>query len=481
MRDPPAFTKRPDMTEADLQQLTLARAATMIARRELSPVELTQAIVARIERLNPEMRAFITVEGDRALAAAQAAEAEIAHGHTRPLQGIPVSVKDLYDTDGIKTTAGSRMLADRVPTQDATAVRKLREGGAVTVGKTNLHEFAFGLTTVNPHYGTAKNPWNKDCTTGGSSGGSAAAVALGLGMGSLGTDTGGSIRIPAALCGIVGLKPTYGRVSLHGVIPLSWSMDHAGPMARTVEDVAILLEAIAGYDPKDPATQHVPVPRYTDALTGEIKGLRIGIPETYFYERLAPEVDSAVRMALKSIEKAGARIVPANLPHITVHRGVWLNIASPEAYSYHENHLKSRADQYGRDVRGRLEAGRTLLAVDYVRAQRARSMMKEECKKIFDSVDAVITPAVPIAAPCIEDLHQPSGLATETNATSLARYTRFFNVIGLPAISIPCGFTSGGMPIGMQIAGKAFDECTLLRVAHAYEQDAGWFKRRPTM
>lgn len=469
------------MTEADLHKLTLAGASGMIARREISPVELTQAAIARVERLNSEMHVLITVMKEQALEDARQAERAVARGHITPLQGIPVSIKDLYDTRGIKTTAGAKIFANRVPQDDATAVKKLREGGAVNIGKTNMHEFAFGVTTVNPHYGTAKNPWNNDRITGGSSGGSASAVALGMGLGSLGSDTGGSVRIPAALCGIVGLKPTYGRISLHGVIPLSWSMDHPGPLGRTVEDVAVLLGAIAGHDPKDPCSRNVEVRRYTDALTGDIKDVRIGIPKTYFYERLAPEVDKAVRAALKNIERAGARMVEVSLPKIAVHRAVWLHIASPEAYSYHETHLRKHAGQYGRDVRGRLEAGRMLLSVDYVRAQRTRAIMKEECKRIFDTVDVVITPTVPIAAPRIDDLHVPWDSGAETAAASLSRFTRFFNIVGLPAISIPCGFTTDGLPVGMQIAGKPFDESTVLRVAHAYEQDAGWFERRPTM
>jgi aspartyl-tRNA(Asn)/glutamyl-tRNA(Gln) amidotransferase subunit A len=469
------------MTEGDLYKLTLASAAGMIARREISPVELTQTVLARIERLNPEMGALITVTRDEALAAAQSAEREIGHGPVPPLHGIPLSVKDLYDTNGIRTTAGSRIFSNRIPREDATVVTKLRAAGAVLVGKANLHEFAFGVTTVNPHYGTAKNPWNKDRIAGGSSGGSASAVALGMGLGSIGSDTGGSIRIPAALCGIVGLKPTYGRVSLNGVIPLSWSLDHPGPMARTVEDVAIILDATAGHDPRDPRTRNIEVPRYADALSGNIKGIRVGIPETYFYEGLAPEVDRAVRRALKNMEQAGARIVEVRLPGIAVHRAVWLHIASPEAFSYHEIHLRTHADQYGPDVRGRLEAGRMLLAIDHVRAQRARSMMKEECKEVFQDVDVVVTPTVPIPAPRSEDLRKPWGHGTETATASLLRFTRFFNITGLPAISIPCGFTSDGLPIGMQIAGKAFDESTVLRVAHAYEQDAGWCERRPAM
>lgn len=458
------------MTESELQQLTLAGAAELLAQRKISPAELARPVFARIERLNPEMRAFITVMQD-----------QISGDYAAPLYGAPVSVKDLYDTKGIRTTAGAKIFENRVPQEDATAVTRLKNAGATIIGKTNLHEFAYGVTTVNPHFGTARNPWDPERISGGSSGGSASAVALSMGLGSLGSDTGGSIRIPASLCGVVGLKPTYGRVSVRGVVPLSWSFDHAGPMARTVEDAAILLGIIAGGDRADPYSRNVGVPRYTDSLTGNIKRIRIGIPREYFWERLAPPVEDAARAALGSLAKLGAELIDVSLPSIALHRAVWLHIASPEAYSYHERYLKEHADEYSADVRGRLEAGRALLSIDYVRAQRARTIMKEECKRVFQAVDVIVTPTLPIAAPRIDDTHKPWGDGSEIAAASLARFTRFFNVVGLPAISVPCGFTSEGLPVGLQIAGKAFDEPTVLRVAHAYEQDARWFERRPAI
>jgi aspartyl-tRNA(Asn)/glutamyl-tRNA(Gln) amidotransferase subunit A len=376
--------------------------------------------------------------------------------------GVPVTVKDLYDTAGVQTTAGSKVFANRIPQADATVVKKLKNAGMAIVGKTNLHEFAFGVTSVNPHYGTPRNPWDPERICGGSSGGSACAVALKMGFGSMGSDTGGSIRIPAALCGIVGLKPTYGRISLSGVVPLSWSLDHAGPMARTVRDVAMLMEITAGDDLS-----------YAGALDQNIKGVRIGIPKNYFYEELAPAVEAAIQKALGDLEKLGARLIPIELPYVSIHRGTWLQIASPEAYSFHESHLKNHAALYGADVRGRLEPGRTLLSTDYVRAQRARTLIKQECKRVFETVDAIVTPTVPIVAPCIDDLG--------TAAASLPRFTRYFNVAALPAISIPCGFSAEGLPIGMQIVGKAFDEFTVLRIAHTYEQEARWFERIPSI
>ena len=434
--------------------MTLASAVKSIASGEVSAVELTKTILDRIDILNDTFRVFITVMREEALR-------ESAGGHRPPLQGVPLSVKDLYDTKGVRTTAGAKIFADRVPTQDAMAVRRLKEAGAVIVGKTNLHEFAYGVTSINPHYGTPRNPWDPERICGGSSGGSASAVALGLGFGSLGTDTGGSIRIPAALCGIVGLKPTYGRVSVRGIVPLSWSLDHAGPMARTVEDVAILLQVIDG--------------RPLEPLTGNIKGIRIGIPKTYFYERLASEVDSAMNTALRTLERLGARLVDIDLPSVAAHRGVWLQIASPEVYSYHEPYLKKHADQYGADILGRIEAGRVLLSIDYVRAQRIRTLMKRECKSVFESVDVIVTPTTPIPSPRIDEVDKPWGDGPEKAAAALARFTRFFNIVGLPAISIPCGFTPGGLPLGMQIVGKPFDESMVLRVAYTYEHEAKFY------
>jgi aspartyl-tRNA(Asn)/glutamyl-tRNA(Gln) amidotransferase subunit A len=450
------------MMDADLQQLTLAGAARMIAEGKLSPEELTADMLSRIERLNPEFHAFITIMKPRG-----------AIPPSGPLRGIPISVKDLFDTRGVRTTGGSKIFADRIPGEDATAVARLTHAGAVIIGKTNLHEFAYGVTTVNPHYGAARNPWDRERITGGSSGGSAGAVALGMGLASLGTDTGGSVRIPAALCGIVGLKPTYGRVSLNGIIPLAWSLDHAGPMTRTVEDAAILLEVIAGHDTRDPYSRDADVPRYTEALNRDIKGLRLGIPGNYFFDQLAPAVDTTIGAALREFQRLGAEIIPIEVPGIPYHRAAWLQIASAEAYAYHEHFLRRNAGMYGADVRGRLEAGRQLLSVDYVRAQRARALLKSECSRVFERVDVIVTPTVPVPAPRIADAQQA--------APSLTRFTRYFNLVGLPAISIPCGFTPEGLPVGMQIVGKAFDESMVLGVAHAYEQQTTWRLRRPAM
>lgn len=470
------------MTDADLKKLTLVSAARMIRRKEISPVELTESVLARIARLNERMRAYITVTEDHARTRARAAERALSRRSTiGPIHGVPISLKDLFDTKGIRTTAGSKVLADRVPEQDATVVERLNKAGAVLVGKANMHEFAFGATTVNPHYGTARNPWDPDRVAGGSSGGSASSLALSLAFGSLGSDTGGSIRIPAAACGIVGLKPTYGRVSLFGAIPLSWSLDHIGPMTQTVEDAAVMLEVIAGHDPRDPYSRDVPVPQYTRALTGNIKGLRVGIPRSFFFEKLVAEVETAVRSALRIMEKLGARLVEIDIPNAPLNRAIFSNIASPEAASYHEPFLRAHADLYGPEVRNRLEAGRLLLSIDYVRAQRARTALKEEFKVAFKTADVIVTPTLPIPAPRIDQPAVQWGNETEAVLSTLTRYTRLFNVVGVPTVSLPCGFTSEGLPIGLQIAGKPFGEGTVLRAAHAYEQEAGWFERRPTI
>jgi aspartyl-tRNA(Asn)/glutamyl-tRNA(Gln) amidotransferase subunit A len=456
------------MTDAELKQLTLANAIELVAQRKVSAEELVSAALSRIERLNPQVRAFITVIDDARVAS-----------HNPPLRGVPLSVKDLYDTAGIRTTAGAKVFADRVPADSANCVSRLQAAGATIVGKNNMHEFAFGVTTINPHYGAARNPWDTERISGGSSGGSASAVALGMGFASLGSDTGGSIRIPASLCGIVGLKPTYGRVSVRGVVPLSWSLDHTGPMTRTVQDAAILMEIIAGHDPLDVYSRDVSVPRYTEALTGNIKGVRVGVPKNYFFENISSTVDGALQKALRDLEQLGAQMVPIEMPGIAIHKGMWLQIASPEAYSFHESLLQKYSDQYGSDVRARLEPGRVLLSMDYVRAQRARTLLKQQCKKLFEEIDVIVTPTLPIVAPRIDDVHKPWGSGVETPVASLGRLARYFNLTGLPAISIPCGFTADSLPIGMQIAGKAFDEATVLRVAHAYEQNTRWFERHP--
>lgn len=468
------------MTDRELDGLTVASAVDLIRRRALSPVELTQAVLERIARTQPSMKSFITVTAQLAEKQSRQREKALSGQASRGiLFGVPLSLKDLYDTKGVPTTAGSRVFAERMPRVDSTVTRRLYRSGMVLVGKTNMHEMAFGVTNINPHYGTARNPWDADRICGGSSGGSAAAVAMSLGLASMGSDTGGSIRIPAALCGVVGLKPTYGRVSLHGAMPLSWSLDHPGPIARTVEDTALMLEAVAGFDPRDPYSRRKPAPRYRDALSQSIRGLRVGIPRTYFFDRIAPEVDGATRTAVRVLEKLGAQTVEIDLPAAVHQRAIFSQIASAEAYAVHEESLATMGDQYGPDVRNRIEAGRLLLSVDYVRAQRARAVLKEQCRRAFEIADVILTPTVPLQAPKIEETSVRWGSDTEAIGSALTRFTRPFNITGLPAISVPSGFTPQGLPLAIQIVGRPFDESTVLKAAHAYEQETRWFERRP--
>jgi aspartyl-tRNA(Asn)/glutamyl-tRNA(Gln) amidotransferase subunit A len=465
---------------ADLAFRPIARLATDLQRRTLSPVEITKAFLARIERHNGRLNAYLTVTGEEALRDAAAAEREIAAGRYRgPLHGIPFSLKDLFATRGVRTTAGSKILANWVPTEDAFVVARLKEAGAVLLGKTHMHEFAYGVTNENAHYGPARNPWDPERVPGGSSGGSAAAVAAGLCAGTLGTDTGGSIRIPSALCGVVGLKPTYGRVSRRGVVPLCWSLDHVGPLARTTEDAALILQAIAGHDPGDPASARLPVPDYRAGLEGGVRGLAFGVPREFFFDRLDPEVRAHVDAALKALEGLGARLVPIALPHSKYVPAISFGIQAPEAFSYHEKTLRTRAAEYGDDVRVRLEVGRYIPAPQYLKAQRARRLVMEDFRRAFQTVTAILTPTVPIPATPIGAATVPMEGKPIDVRGALTRFARSFNATGLPTITVPCGFTAGGLPVALQIAGHPFDEATVLRVAHALEQAGSWTCRVP--
>ncbi len=466
--------------DADLAFRPITALAADLRRKALSPTELTKDCLSRIHRHNGRLNAYLTVTADEALRDAAEADREIAAGrHRGPLHGIPFSLKDLFATCGVRTTAGSKILADWVPKEDAHVVVRLKKAGAVIVGKTHMHEFAYGVSNDNPHYGPARNPWDPDRIPGGSSGGSAAAVAAGLCAGTLGTDTGGSIRIPSALCGLVGLKPTYGRTSRHGVVPLCWSLDHVGPLARTAADAAAILQAIAGHDPKDPASARVPVPDYSAGLGGGVKGLALGVPRDFFFDRLDPEVRAAVDAALKTLEGLGARLVPVSLPHTKYVPAISFGIQVPEAFAYHEKTLRTRAHEYGADVRTRLEVGRYISAAHYLKAQRARRLVMEDFRRMFQTVQAILTPIVPIpATPIGANTVTMEGKSIDVRG-ALTGFARSFNVTGLPAATVPCGFTAGGLPIALQVAGRPFDEATVLRIVHAYEQAAGWSGRRP--
>ncbi|MGH7406984.1 MAG: amidase [Candidatus Methylomirabilales bacterium] len=468
------------MLDTDLPLLSLAEVARLLKRRTVSPVEVTRAVLDQIAAVNHRLNAFLTVTADEALAAARRAERAIRAGRYRgPLHGVPVSVKDLVQTAGIRTTCGSQILAHWIPDADATLIRRFREAGAILIGKTHLHEFAYGPTNLNPHYGPARNPWDPDRMTGGSSGGSGVAVATGCSYASIGTDSGGSVRIPAAFCGVVGLKPTYGRISRAGIFPLSWSQDHAGPLTRTVADAAITLQALAGFDPADPGSSRQPVPNFSRGLTAGVKGLRLGVPREFFWDEVDPEVAEAVKKATAVLAGLGASVREVSWPMAAEAKALSFLIMGAEAFSVHERWLKERPEDYGPDVRQRLAQGATILAADYLRAQRLRRRFIEGLDAVFAKCDVLLTPTTPVAAPGLKEASLQWLSGSETLTAALPRLTRAFNLTGTPALSVPCGFTTGGLPIGLQIAGRAFDEATVLRVGSAYEQASGFGGRRP--
>ena len=461
---------------ADVTGLNLQEAAGLVRRKAVSPVELTQACLARIERLNPALNAFITVTGEQALREARDAEGEIQKGKWRgPLHGVPVALKDLFDTAGVRTTAGSGVFKDRIPQQDAEVVRRLRDAGAVLLGKLNMHEFAYGGTSVATYFGAVHNPWKLDRIAGGSSGGSAAAVAAGLCYGALGSDTGGSIRQPAAYCGIAGLKPTYGRVSTRGVIPLSWSLDHVGPMCRTVADVALLLQGIAGYDPQEITSVDAPVPDYTQALRAKISGLRLGVPRKLFFEQIDPEIAAALNQAIGALRKLTAGVRDVELPPYQT-----LPVVPAEAYAYHAAYVSKTPELYQPSVRERVEAGKNVTAETYIEGRRELERLRRAVREVFTAVDLLITPTTPVPPATIAESAQADARPPGGVGLSL-RNTQPFDIFGLPAISVPCGFTGSGLPIGLQISGPHWGEPAVLALAHAYEQATEWHTRRPSV
>ena len=461
------------MSDAALATASLATVAARLKKKEISPVEVTNAVLDRIAAVDGKVKAYVTVTADEARQAARAAETEIAVGRYRgPLHGIPIGVKDLFYTRGVKTTASSKILASFIPDHDATVVERLKQAGAIIVGKTNTHEFAYSVFSP-----PTRNPWDLDRIPGGSSGGSGAAVAASLCAAALGTDTGGSIRIPSALCGVVGIKPTYGRVSKYGVIPLSWTADHAGPIARTVEDTALLLGVIAGHDPRDAASADVPVPNYAAALSGDVKGLRVGLPKQYYFEAIDPEVETAVRAAVKALEGRGATVDEISLPSLAHIAGVHVAIVLTEAATYHEKWLRTRPDDYAPDVRFGLEWGKLFTGMDYVQAQRVRELIRADFAQALTRVDVIAAPTVPVAAPKVGESSVTIKGQAEGILGAMIRLNRPSNHTGLPAASVPCGFTAGGLPIGLQLIGRPFDEATVLRAAHAYEIASPWRSR----
>ncbi len=444
---------------------TITELARRLRRKEISPVELTCACLERIEKLNPALNAFITVMAESASAEARIAEDEISRGEWRgPLHGIPIALKDLIDTTGTRTTAASQLFEKRVPGENAEVVRRLRQAGAVILGKNNLHEFAYGGSSLVTFFGDVHNPWNPEHIAGGSSGGSAAAVAAGLCYAAIGTDTAGSIREPAALCGCVGIKPTYGRVSARGVIPLSWSLDHVGPLAATVGDAAVVLQAIAGYDALDVSSADVPVADYVSGLREETKNLRVGVPRAHFYDGLDDEVRAAAEQALAVIES-----LVADVRDVQVEVSSDRTVQAAESLAYHADHVAQTPELYQPETLRRIQSGRKISAAEYISRRREMDEERRRSGGMFGDLDLLVTPTTPIPAPAIADLKKDPA-ALRPAELVLLRNTRPFNVWGLPAISVPCGFTKSGLPIGLQIAGAHWREDLVLRLAHAYEQ-----------
>ena len=463
----PAFAQTTDPTD-----LSIAEAQRLVRRRDLSPLDLVESYLARIRRLDPRLNAFVTVTEERAEERARALEAELAAGRWRgPLHGIPIALKDNIDTAGVLTTAASAVFADRIPDEDAEVVTRLEAAGAIVLGKLNMHEFAYGATSAFTRTGPVRNPWDADRIPGGSSGGSGAAVAARLCAGALGTDTGGSVRIPAAHCGIVGLKATYGLASIRGIVPLGVSLDHVGPMCRTVADAALMLQAMAGYDPRGIASIDAEIPDYAGALRRPTSALRLGVPRT-FYEDVDSQVLAAVERALGVLGDltAGARDV--ELPALPGTRTVGV-----EAYAYHADLLDERRGLYDASTLERIEGGAETSAADYAEARYQLTLVRKAIAAVFDDVDVLVTPTLAQLPVSIEEAR-----ASPLEVTGiLIRNTAPFNAYGIPAITVPCGFSRGGLPIGLQLCGRALGEVDVLALAHAYEQATAWHERTPPL
>jgi aspartyl-tRNA(Asn)/glutamyl-tRNA(Gln) amidotransferase subunit A len=458
------------MSEA-IAYATIRELGERYRKRELSPVEVTRMLLARIEKLDPILHAFVTLTPDRALADARAAEELLRRGDDRPLLGIPVGHKDIYLTRGIRTTGGSALLADWIPDEESTCGRRWQDAGTVLLGKLITHEFAFGIQFPGHRFPPARNPWNLDHIPGGSSSGSGAALAAGLVHGATGSDTGGSIRGPAAFCGVVGLKPTYGRASRAGVLTLSWTLDHTGPLARTVEDCALLMQPLAGHDPLDPASSHAPVDDYTAGLGRGVRGLRVGVVRNYFFEGIDPDVERAFEEAMATLRRLGAEVRDVQIPSLAATHS-FLLIMLAEAYAYHERDLREHPELYGDVLRERLLAGALVTGAEYVQAQRIRSGICRETAAVLRDVDVLATPTTPKPATPFAQAHDPELGFPRSNMPP-------FNITGSPTLALPCGFSASGLPVSLQLAGRPFDEATVLQVGHAYEQATGWHTRRP--
>ena len=483
-----------------LESFTIHELRDMLDKKDVSSVEVTRAVIDRINATDDKINSFVTTVPEEAIKAAEKADKAIASGDATPLTGIPIAVKDIFCTKGILTTCSSKMLSNFTPPYDATSISKIKAEGAVILGKTNMDEFAMGSSTETSFYGTTKNPWDLERIPGGSSGGSASSVAADQCIASLGTDTGGSIRQPASLCGIVGMKPTYGRVSRYGVVAFASSLDQVGPMTKDVEDAAILLGSVAGYDPRDSTSINREVPDYRQLLTGDIKGLKIGVPKEYFIDGMESEVETAVRKAISGLEELGAETIEIALPHtdyavavyyivapaeassnLARYDGVKYGFRSKEAKELLEMYKTTRAEGFGQEVKRRIMLGTYALSAGYydayyLKAQKVRTLISNDFKEAFKQCDVIVTPTVP----------SPAFKAGEKTTDPLQMYlsdifTISCNLAGLPGISLPCGFSDSGLPIGLQLIGNHFDEATVLKTAHAYEQTTDWHKRKPVI
>jgi aspartyl-tRNA(Asn)/glutamyl-tRNA(Gln) amidotransferase subunit A len=452
---------------------TIRELGARYRKRELSPVEVTSALLSRIEKLDPMLHSFVTLTADRAMADARAAEEALRRGDSRPLLGIPIAHKDIYLTKGIRTTGGSALLADWVPDEESTCGRRWQDAGTVMMGKLITHEFALGLQFPGHRFAPARNPWNTAHIPGGSSSGSGAALAAGLVYGATGSDTGGSIRGPASFCGIVGFKPTYGRSSRAGVLTLSWTLDHTGPMARTVEDCALLLQPLAGHDPLDPASARVPVDDYTAALGRDIRGVRVGVVRNYFFDGVDPEITRAFEEAMAALRRLGADVRDVTIPSLGATHS-FLLIMLAEAYAYHERDLRTHPELYGDVLRERLLGGALVSGAEYVQAQRIRARIAAETAEVLRGVDVLATPTTPKPATPFTLAHDPEFGFPKSNMPP-------FNMTGSPTLALPCGFSSTGLPLSLQLAGRPFEEALVLQVGHAYEQATSWHTRRPPM
>jgi len=456
---------------------TIRELSRGIRKREVSPAELTHECLSRIEKFNPKLNAFITVLAEQALEDARKAEQEVFRGKYRgPLHGIPIGLKDIFDTAGTQTTAASALFRDRVPDHDAEVVRRLRCGGAIILGKQNLHEFAYGGSSMISCFGEVRNPWDTTRIAGGSSGGSAASVAAGMGYAAIGTDTAGSVRLPAAYCGVVGIKPTYGRVSTRGVIPLAESYDHIGPLTNTVCDGALALQVLAGYDPCDATSANVPVADYTCDLDKALLALRVGVPRKFFFDGVDAEIAAAVEKAIQVIREMGCEIRDELLLDVSTDR----TLSSAESWEYHKEFVASSPEFYQPATLARIRSGEKTTQTEIERARLELTSSRESIKEIFKQVDLLLTPTVPIPPPSVAKLKDNPDQLRPTELLML-RNTRPFNVWGIPAISIPCGFTSSGLPIGLQLAAAPWSPDTILHLAHKYEQATEWHKRIPSL